>query len=182
MAKRRFRPEDAFRLRSANDPDLSPDGRRVAFARVEVDEEKDRLSSSIWVVAVDGSSPARRFTGGPADRSPRWSPDGRWLAYISVTDDEPEHAHVRLAPLDGGVPARLGDLPGPVSQLAWSPDSTRIVVVCRVGVPDRAKASATARNTPRIPRGSRRASTGSAGRRAAAICSSSTWTAERRGS
>ena len=65
----------------------------------------------------------------------------------------PTHAHVRLAPLDGGVPARLGDLPGPVSQLAWSPDSTRIVVVCRVGVPDRAKASAADRNAPRVVRG-----------------------------
>ena len=53
----------------------------------------------------------------------------------------------------GGVPARLGDLPGPVSQLAWSPDSTRIVVVCRVGVPDRAKASAADRNAPRVVRG-----------------------------
>ncbi len=153
MAKRRFRPEDAFRLRSANDPDLSPNGRRVAFARVDVDEEKDKLCSSIWVVGVDRSSPARRFTGGPADRSPSWSPDGRWLAYISVTDNQPEDAHVRLAPLDGGMPARLGDLPGPVSQLAWSPDSTKIVVVCRVGVSDRAKASAQERNAPRIPRG-----------------------------
>jgi dipeptidyl aminopeptidase/acylaminoacyl peptidase len=153
MAKRGFRPDDAYRLKTATDPDLSPDGRRVAFAIAETDQAKDRLCSSIWVAAADGSTPARRFTEGPADKSPRWSPDGRWLAYISVTDDEPDHAHVRLAPLDGGVPARLGDLPGPVSQLAWSPDSRRIVVVCRVGVPDRSQASPQERNAPRVPRG-----------------------------
>ncbi len=123
MAKRSFRAEDALRLRTASDPDLSPDGRRVAFAVVAANEQEDKLCASIWVAALDGSSPPRRFTDGPADKSPRWSPDGRWLAYLSITDDQPDHAHVRLAPLDGGVPARLGDLPGPVSQLAWSPDS-----------------------------------------------------------
>jgi dipeptidyl aminopeptidase/acylaminoacyl peptidase len=153
MAKRRFRPEDAFRLRVAVDPDLSPDGRRVAFTVVDTDEEADKLRSSIFVVPVDGSTAPRRFTDGPSDTDPRWSPDGRWLAYISITDDEPLHAHVRLAPLEGGVPARLGELPGPVSQIAWSPDSARLVVVCRVGVPDRAKLSAAERNAPRVPRG-----------------------------
>ncbi len=153
MAKRRFRPEDAYRLRTAGEPDLSPDGRRIAFAVAEAEEEKDRLCSSIWVAAADGSSAPRRFTEGPADKSPAWSPDGRWLAYISAPDGKPERAHVRLAPLDGGVPTRVGDLPGPVSQFAWSPDSTRLVVVCRVGVPDRAKASAAQRNAPRVVRG-----------------------------
>ncbi|HEV3388413.1 MAG TPA: prolyl oligopeptidase family serine peptidase, partial [Solirubrobacteraceae bacterium] len=153
MAKRRFHPEDAYRLRATGEPDLSPDGRRIAFAVAEADEEKDRLCSSIWVAAVDGSSAPRRFTEGPADKSPAWSPDDRWLAYISAPDGKAEHAHVRLAPLDGGVPTRVGDLPGPVSQFAWSPDSTRLVAVCRVGVPDRAKASAAQRNAPRVVRG-----------------------------
>jgi dipeptidyl aminopeptidase/acylaminoacyl peptidase len=153
MAMRRFRPEDAFRLRTAVDPDLSPDGRRVAFVVVDTDKEADKLRSSVFVAPVDGSAPPRRFTEGPSDTSPRWSPDGRWLAYISITDDEPLHAHVRLAPLDGGVPARLGELPGPVLQLAWSPGSTRLVVVCRVGAVDRAQGSAQERNVPRVPRG-----------------------------
>src|SRR5689334_19331267 len=151
MAKRGFRPDDAYRLRTASDPDLSPDGRRVAFAVVDTDQEEDRLRSSIWVAPVDGSAPPRRFTEGPAEKRPRWAADGRWLAYISVPDDQPEHAHVRLAPLDGGVPARLGDLPGPVEDFAFSPDAARIVVVCRVGVPE--PGTAQERNAPRVPRG-----------------------------
>jgi dipeptidyl aminopeptidase/acylaminoacyl peptidase len=154
MAKRRFRVDDVFRLRTASDPDLSPDGRRVTFVVTNADEEADRLCSSIWVAPLDAAAPARRFTEGPADTSPRFSPDGRWLAYISVTDEQPEHAHVRLAPLDGGTPARLGNLPGPVSQLAWSPDSSQIVVVCRVGAADRGEgASPRQRNAPVVPRG-----------------------------
>jgi dipeptidyl aminopeptidase/acylaminoacyl peptidase len=153
MAKRSFRPEDANRLKATADPDLSPDGRRVAFVVGEVEEEKDRLATSIWVVPSDGSAPARRFSDGPADRSPRFSPDGRYLAYLSVADDDPASAHVKLAPLDGGSPQRLGELPGPVSQFAWSPDSSRIVAVCRTGVPDPRTASAKERNAPRLVRG-----------------------------
>jgi dipeptidyl aminopeptidase/acylaminoacyl peptidase len=153
MAKRGFRPDDAYRLRSASDPDLSPDGRRVAFAVVDTDQEQDRLRWSIWVAPVDGSAPPRRFTEGPADKRPRWSPDGRWLAYLSAGDDQTDHAHLRLAPLDGGVPARVGELPGPLEDFAWSPDAARIVVVCPVGVPDPANATPAERNAPRVPRG-----------------------------
>jgi dipeptidyl aminopeptidase/acylaminoacyl peptidase len=153
MSKRRFRPEDALALRTPSDPDLSADGRRVAFSVADVDIEADKLRASIWVVPADGSAPARRFTEGPSDRMARWSPDGRWLAYVSVTDDKPEHAHVRLAPLDGGAPTQLGELPGPVLQLAWAPDAKGIVVVCRVGLPDRDKSSAQDRNAPRRVRG-----------------------------
>jgi dipeptidyl aminopeptidase/acylaminoacyl peptidase len=153
MAKRGFRADDAYRLRTASDPDLSPDGRRVAFAVVDTDQEEDRLRWSIWVAPVDGSPPPRRFTEGPADKHPRWSPDGRWLAYISVPEGQPEQAHLRLASLEGGMPGRLGELPGPVEDFAWSPDATRIVVVCRVGFRDVADASPAERNAPRVPRG-----------------------------
>jgi dipeptidyl aminopeptidase/acylaminoacyl peptidase len=153
MAKRGFRADDAYRLRTASDPDLSPDGRRVAFAVVDTDQEEDRLRWSIWVAPVDGSAPPRRFTEGPADKRPRFSPDGRWLAYISVGADQIDDAHLRLAALDGGMPARLGELPGPVEDFAWSPDATRIVAVCRVGAPDLAEASPAERNAPRVPRG-----------------------------
>ena len=84
MAKRRFRPEDAYRLKTAAEPNLSPDARRVAYVVVEADEDADRLRSSIWVAAVDGSTPARKFSEGPADRAPRWSPTaGGWLMFGS---------------------------------------------------------------------------------------------------
>jgi dipeptidyl aminopeptidase/acylaminoacyl peptidase len=153
MAKRRFQPADIYRLKTASAPDLSPDGRRLAFSLAEIDQDKDRALSSIRVAPLDASSEPRRFTEDPADSSPRWSPDGRWLAYLSVTDENPRHAHVRLAPLDGGAPLRLGDLPGPITQFTWSPDSKRLAVACRVGVPDPEKLSAAERNAARVPRG-----------------------------
>ena len=152
MAKRRFRPEDAYRLKFPAEPDLSPDGERVAFVVAEVDEDADRLKSSIWVADVDGSG-VSRFTDGPADKSPRFSPDGRSLAYISVGDEQPRHAHLRLAPLSGGAPSKLGELPGPVLQFTWSPDSRRIVAVCNTGLTDPDKQSARERNAARVVRG-----------------------------
>jgi dipeptidyl aminopeptidase/acylaminoacyl peptidase len=153
MAKRRFKPEDAYRLRTATDPTFSPDGKRVAWVQSEVDEEEDRGASSIWVAPADGSAPPRPFTEGPLDHSPRWSPDGRFLAYVSAPGGDPLKAHLRLAPLDGGAPRRLGHFDGPVSQPSWSPDSTRLVVVSAVGVSDPAGRSAAERNAPRRVRG-----------------------------
>ena len=74
MAKRGFRPEDGLRLRTATDPDLSPDGRRVAFVSRRDRRGADRLCASMWVAPLDGSAPARRFTEGPADKQPALVP------------------------------------------------------------------------------------------------------------
>lgn len=153
MRKRPFRPEDAVRLKKVAEPDLSPDGRRVAFTLSEADDHHDRVASSVWVVDVDGSRAPRRFTEGPADHGAEWSPDGRWLAFISEDPDRPLDAHLRLASAEGGAPSRLAQLPGPVEQLSWGPDSSFLVVACRVGVPDPEKQTAAQRNQPRVVRG-----------------------------
>jgi dipeptidyl aminopeptidase/acylaminoacyl peptidase len=153
MAKRGFRAEDFYRLKTAADPAISADGKRVAWVQFEVDQEADRLRSCIMVADFDGGSGARRFSEGPADSSPRWSPDGRFLAYVSAPAGASHRAHLRLAPLAGGAPLPLGDLPGPVSQPAWSPDGTRLAVVVRTGVEDPESRSAAQRNEPRLVRG-----------------------------
>ncbi len=153
MARRRFRPEDAYRLKTATDVSYSPDSKRVAWVQTEIDKEADRGVSSIWVAPADGSGPPRQFSEGPLDHSPRWSPDGRWLAYVTAPDGEALKAQLALAPLDGGMPRKLGHFEGPVSQPSWSPDSTRLVVVSPVGLPDRGSQSAAERNAPRRVRG-----------------------------
>jgi dipeptidyl aminopeptidase/acylaminoacyl peptidase len=152
MAKRMMQPEDLYRVRNLTDPVLSPDGSRVAWVEAAADEAKDRLQTSIWVAPADGSAPPVAFTEGPGDSSPRWSPDGRYLLYVSVPQDAP--AQLRLAPLTGGVPRRLGQLEGAVSQPAWSPDSSRVVVVSPTGTgPPAASLSQIERNEPRVVRG-----------------------------
>ena len=135
--KRPVRPDDLYLLRSVNDPQVSPDGRRVAFVVGRADHESDGDHRQVWVAPTDGREPARPFTTGGEDHSPRWSPDGRFLAFVS---DRGEKNQIFLAPLDGGEPRQLTHAEHGVASPAWSPDGRRLAFVARVGpAPDREK-------------------------------------------
>jgi dipeptidyl aminopeptidase/acylaminoacyl peptidase len=138
---RTARPEDLASFVVPTDPNLSPDGRTVAFVAQTTTARRDGYRHAIWAAPADGSAPARRLTiGWRHDISPRWSPDGGTLAFISdrrtaVEDPagEPEKredaSQVHLLPVDGGEARRLTDLPRGVDAFAWSPDGTRLAVV-----------------------------------------------------
>lgn len=150
-AKRDFGPEDVWRLRTVADPRLSPDGRLVAYVVAEPDRERDQPATTVWVAPADGSAPGRRFSAGPDDGAPRWSPDGRSLAFVADRGHGPQ---LHLAPLDGGEPAVLTDAPHGVSQPVWSPDGRRLAYVARTGewkAPE--ERSAVERNAPRVVTG-----------------------------
>ena len=130
-----MRPEDVYALTSVGEPRLSPDGRRVAYVVNGIDGEANLYRSAIWVAPPDGSEEPRQLTSGErSDHSPRWSPDGRWLAFVSNRDGEEEKAHGELyvLPADGGEPRRLTDGDEGVDSIAWSPDSRRIAFARRV--------------------------------------------------
>ena len=76
-------PEDLTRLLFVTDPQLSPDGRRIAFVVTSLSEERDEYLSNIWVVDVAGGAP-RRFTAGPLrDIEPRWSNESARCSWVS---------------------------------------------------------------------------------------------------
>src|SRR5215471_2970133 len=130
-----MRPEDVYALTGVGDPRLSPDGARVAYVVTRIDREANRYRSAIWLAPLDGSEEPRQLTSGErTDGSPRWSPDGRWLAFVSSRDDEEEKAHEELyvLPADGGEPQRLTNGKDDVESIAWSPDSRRIAFARRV--------------------------------------------------
>jgi dipeptidyl aminopeptidase/acylaminoacyl peptidase len=144
------RPDDLFQLRVPTGPVPSPDGRRICCTVKASAPDRDGYRSALWMVPTDGSAPERRLTlGTRRDTTPRWSPDGSTIAFLSdrgavlakggasdrPTDEDaaPHEGHgevqVWLLPADGGEARQLTRLPEDVQDLAWSPDGTRLCLV-----------------------------------------------------
>ncbi len=122
--------EDVYRLRTAGDPQVSPDGRSIAFTVTSPDRDRDRLVSHIWVAGPDGA-PVQWTRGEDGESSPRWSPDGARLAFLAARG-EGAKAQVHLLDRAGGEARRVGEFKGGVQELAWSPDGSRLALVCTV--------------------------------------------------
>lgn len=127
-----MRTTDLALLRIPSMPTLSPDGCLVAVALTRIELEADAYRSEIWVTPTDGSAPPSRFTNGPRDSWPRFSPDGRWLAFLRAGEDEGARPQVHVMPVDGGEPRQLCEHPLGAESIAWSPDSTRIAYLARI--------------------------------------------------
>lgn len=125
-------PEDVYDLATPSDPRVSPGGGWVAFVVTTVDREANRYAKRIWVAPADGSEPPRPFTAGThRDALPRWSPDGRFLAFVSHRRGE-TGSEVYVMPATGGEPSEAAAFPEEVEELAWSPDGSRLALLVRV--------------------------------------------------
>jgi len=148
MARHGMRPRDILALHWAQDPQLSPDRRSVVWCEVSLNEAADEPVSRIMVATSDGGEEPRPFSDGPGDSFPRFSGDGRQLAYLSAADGPP---CLRLAPLIGGAPRKV-ETPGAVSWLSWSPAGDQLALVVKVGGSGQPE-SPQARNAPVLVRG-----------------------------
>ncbi|MCZ6916014.1 MAG: S9 family peptidase [Gemmatimonadetes bacterium] len=115
----RFILEDVFQLEFVSDPQISPDGSQIVFVRNFMDIMTDRPRSNLWVVNYDGSDLRPLTTGNDNYVSPRWSPDGRRLLYMSTSDGSSQ-LYVRW--MDNGQIAKLTQVTESPSGLTWSPD------------------------------------------------------------
>ena len=130
-AARPMKIQDLLAAVRVSDPQVSPDGRSVAFVRTTTDAATGKRNADIWVVPADGSSAARLLIGGDkSENTPRWSPDGRQLAFISTRDGEPQ---IYLADADGSNVRQITKLAGGVQPpLVFSPDGASLAFVSDV--------------------------------------------------
>jgi dipeptidyl aminopeptidase/acylaminoacyl peptidase len=115
-------PEDLFRLQFIDAAMLSPDGTRVVYQVRTIDREKDKYRSHLWMVPASGGEPRQLTHGEGKNTGAAWSPDGKWIAFVS--DRKDKKAQIYRLPLDGGEAERLTDLDGQIGGIAWSPDGT----------------------------------------------------------
>lgn len=115
----RLTVQDVFNLELATDPQISPDGKRIVYTRQFSDIMTDRRYSNLWIVNADGTQHRPLTTGDFNDSSPRWSPDGTQIIYLSNRDGSPQ---IYRRWMDTGQTAKLTSLTEAPNGISWSPD------------------------------------------------------------
>ena len=148
--KRNITEKDLFNFVWIGDPQVSPDGSRVAFVRVTVNDKKDGYNTAIWTVTT-ATGETRQLTNGPRDTSPRWSPDGTYLAFIRAPEisGRVEPPQLFMLAMAGGEPFQFTTLPRGASGPQWSPDG-KMIVFYNSATPEEIAKAAT-RNAPPQP-------------------------------
>ena len=133
--KRPIGLDDLAKMRTVGDPQVSPDGEWVAYTVGTVDAEKDKRDTDVWMVSWDGLEQIRlTSTSDSSESTPRWSPDNKYLAFLTARGDETQKkqgAQLWLLNRAGGEAQELTNVKGGVSDFAWSPDAKRLVLVVK---------------------------------------------------
>jgi len=135
--------DDYFRIREVHDPQLSPDAQFVAYVVKTAILKTDKNEERIWMVPRSGGDAIALTAEGVSSSHPRWSPDGKSIAFLSERNDG--QTQVWLLSLRGGEAQRLTDTPQDVEDFAWSPDGRRLVLVLRDASADELEAAKEAK-------------------------------------
>ena len=125
--KRNITERDLFNFVWIADPQVAPDGSRVAFVRVTVNQRKDGYDTAIWMVSTS-TGESRQLTAGPRDGAPRWSPDGRFICFVRApeTNGRVEPPQLFMMSMEGGEAWQFTSLPRGAGGAQWSPDGKMI--------------------------------------------------------
>jgi dipeptidyl aminopeptidase/acylaminoacyl peptidase len=147
---RPLRVEDIFALKTVADPRLSPDAKWVAYTVASLDLKEDASDTDVWMVPFAGGEAVRLTSSKKPETGPRFSPDGRYLAFLSAR--EGKKPQVYLLDRRGGEAVKLTDFKGGVSALAWSPDGGKLALVVADADPDESDSQDGADNEKKTPK------------------------------
>ncbi|HUQ18880.1 MAG TPA: S9 family peptidase [Gemmatimonadaceae bacterium] len=142
--KRPITEKDLWSFAWIGDPQMSPDGSRVAFARVVADKKHLGYETSIFAVSTKGGEP-QRLTSGTRDSQPRWSPDGTKLAFVRAIekDGKPQPGQIYVLSMAGGEPVQITELTRGAADPHWSPEGKQIAFFSDVSPADSKKKDTT---------------------------------------
>src|ERR1044072_3174112 len=148
--KRNITEKDLFNFAWIGDPQVSPDGWRVAFVRGTANHKRDGYNPAIWPVAT-ANGETRQLTNGPRDSTPRWSPDGKYLAFVRAPEvsGRVEPPQLFMPAMAGGEPFQFTTVARGAGAPQWSPDGKMILFYNSATAEELAKAAA--KNTPPQP-------------------------------
>lgn len=138
--------DDLYAFRMVGAPQVSPDRTTILTTLLTIARDRDEYRAAIWQMNADGGDRRQLTSGGWRDSAPRWSPDGRWIAFRSKRGADDTKTQVWVMPTDGGEPVQVSSLEHGVLEHGWAPDSKQLVVISPVDMkPENAETSADVR-------------------------------------
>jgi dipeptidyl aminopeptidase/acylaminoacyl peptidase len=129
---RTLTPDDLYRVQDVSDPNVSPDGQWVAYVVTTNDREADEARSAIWMVSWDGSQRLALTAAADGTGKPKWSPDGRYLAFVAnpIGSDK---AQIMVLDRRGGDARQVTSGSGDIGEYSWAPDGKRMAFTMKQG-------------------------------------------------
>jgi len=132
---RPFTVEDLYRLQTISDARVSPDGAWVVYTVSTPNRERDADDADLWLADWQGRRSVRLTGTSFSEHSPRWSPEGQWIAFLTDRGDEDAGDQIWLLPREGGEARQLSHFGAAITSFAWSPDGKRMVFSAKVSPP-----------------------------------------------